>query len=103
MKTRDLIDKSKNVSLLSDMIEVSTREFTRRFSHYRQKAAGGESVRITSPDGAFVFAKEARGIRAGDFIEHIRSKHKHGLFDEGGAEAIEDSRTRTKPAVSPWD
>ena len=82
------------------MIETTTREFTRRFAEFRAKAAMGESIRITSPDGSFVFMKESRGIRAVDLLERIG---KSGIFDEGGAERIESARAAVKPARSPWD
>jgi len=82
------------------MIETTTRDFTRNFSDYRIKAAGGESIRIQSPDGVFLFIREPRGLRAGDLLERVEST---GFLAKGGAERIESARTEAVPAGSPWD
>lgn len=95
-----MIDISLNVCQTSDMIETNTRDFTRRFSDFRAKAAQGESIRISSPDGVFLFAKEPRGLRAGDLLARLESG---GFLAEDGPERIEDARTHAEPAKSPWD
>lgn len=96
-------DKKTNVSQLSDMIDVSTREFTRQFSRYRTKAAQGEAIRITSPDGRFLFTKEPKGIRAGDFLRQLEANPEIGFFEKGGAEKIDQALKEAQPARSPWD
>jgi hypothetical protein len=84
------------------MIEVTTREFTRRFPKFRALAARGESIRVASPDGAFIFSRESNGIRAGEFLKRLEASRRRGVFDEGGADAVEKARSGAKPARSPW-
>lgn len=82
------------------MIETNTRDFTRRFSDYRAKAAKGESIRITSPDGVYLFTREPRGLPAHELLKRLESG---GFLAEDGPERIESGQTNAKPAESPWD
>lgn len=85
------------------MIEITTREFTRAFAAWRKKAAQGETVRIKSAEGTFVFAKEASAIRAGDFLRRVKESEAKGILDEGGARAVRAAKAKAPPARSPWD
>ena len=88
---------------LSDM-DTSTREFARRFAHYRRIAARGEKVRISSPDGVFVFAREGPGMTGAELLARLdRLPPGEGLFPSGGAERIEAGKGKRAPARSPWD
>jgi len=82
---------------------VNTRDFSRRFAHYRRAAARGETVRISGPDGIFVLTRESGGVSAADLLARLGGlRPGKGLFSKGGAERIEgDNRTRTI-ANSPW-
>lgn len=94
-------DKPGDVRQLSDMVETTTRDFTRNFARYRAKALGGEKIRVTSPDGDFVFAREGQGITGAELLQMV--EEKGGFFDDGGADAVESGRTMAKSARSPWD
>lgn len=85
------------------MIEVTTREFTRNFAELRAKAASGESVRVTSPDGSFLFSREPRGMTGAALLARMDALPGTGVFDDGGAEAIDATRDSAEPAQSPWD
>ena len=85
-------------------MEANTREFARNFAHYRRMASLGEKVRISSPDGVFVFSREGPGITASDFLARLgRLKPGKGIFAVRGAERIETGARVKKPARSPWD
>ena len=84
------------------MIETNAREFARHFPRFRAQAAAGQTVRIRAPDGTFLLVREPRGIAAGDFLNRLTAGPARGLFDEGGADAVEEGRRRAAPARSPW-
>jgi hypothetical protein len=83
---------------------TNTRDFSRRFAHYRRAAARGEPVRISGPDGIFVLTRESAGVTGADLLAKLgRMAPGRGLFSEGGADRIVgDGRKRTR-AHSPWD
>ena len=78
-------------------------QFTRKFAEYRARAARGESIRVTSPDGDFVFEREPRGITGDALLKRLEKLPGAGIFDDGGADAITAGRSSAKPAQSPWD
>jgi hypothetical protein len=85
-------------------METNTREFARNFARYRRIASLGEKVRVSSPDGVFVFAREGPGMTASDLLARLgRLKPGKGLFPAGGTERIEDGARMKRPAHSPWD
>jgi len=85
-------------------MEANTREFARNFAHYRRMASRGEKVRISSPDGVFVFTREGPGMTGTDLLVRLsRLRPGAGLFPAGGAEKIEAAARTKKPARSPWD
>jgi hypothetical protein len=85
-------------------MNTNTRDFSRRFAHYRRAAARGEAVRISGPDGIFVLTREGTGVTGADLLAKLgRLGPGKGLFSEGGADRIEgEGRTKTI-ARSPWD
>jgi hypothetical protein len=83
------------------MIETTTREFTRQFPKYRRLAARGETVHISSPEGSFVFTKEAKGLSVDDFLDRISGDEP--LFSDEGLRRMEDEGSRNMEAKSPWD
>ena len=85
-------------------MDASTRDFSRNFAHYRRVASRGEKVRISSPDGVFVFTREGPGMTGTDLLARLsRLRQGTGLFHAGGAEKIEAGARTKKPARSPWD
>jgi hypothetical protein len=85
-------------------MDTNTREFARRFAHYRRIAARGEKVRISSPDGVFVFAREGPGMTGAGLLARLgRMPPGEGLFHKGGSELIEAGKAKRVPARSPWD
>jgi hypothetical protein len=85
-------------------MEANTREFARNFAHYRRIASLGEKVRISSPDGIFVFTREGQGMTASDLLERLdHLKPGKGIFPTRGAERVEAGARLKKPARSPWD
>jgi hypothetical protein len=84
-------------------MEANTREFARNFAHYRRIASLGEKVRISSPDGVFVFTREGPGMTGSDLLARLgRLRPGKGLFPARGAENIEAGSRAKKPARSPW-
>ena len=82
---------------------TTAREFTRKFREIRAIAARGRTVRVTAPEGVYVFVREKShktcgGVLAG--LEHYRGR---GFLTQGGLAAIAASKGRPTPAKSPWD
>ncbi len=84
------------------MIETNARDFSRNFSRYRAHAARGETVRIHSPDGVFLLAREPKGITGGDLLKKLNRSASKGIFDSAGSARIEEGRRQAAPARSPW-
>lgn len=85
-------------------MEVNTREFARNFARYRRIASLGEKVRISSPDGVFVFTREGPGMTGSDLLAKLgRLRPGKGLFSAQGADRIEAGARTKKAARSPWD
>lgn len=73
------IDALSNGSHLADM-STTTREFTRKFAHYRRDALGGASVEVRDREGnSFVFAvKKPAPKTLAEAIGHMA-----GIVDSG--------------------
>jgi len=88
---------------MSDMIEITTREFTRKFSEYRARSAHGEVIHIKAPDGLFVFARITQGLTGENLLKRISSRYAKAIFDSDGGKNIEAARKSSKRARSPWE
>jgi hypothetical protein len=85
-------------------MDASTREFSRNFAHFRRMASRGEKIRISSPDGVFVFTREGPGMTGAGLLARLNSlRPGSGMFHAGGAEKIEAGARAKKPARSPWE
>jgi len=82
---------------------VTTREFTRRFARYRVRAAHGERIRISTPEGNFLFTREPQGLPVRAMLKRWGQHPGKGFFAEQGAERIEAARAQAPEARSPWD
>lgn len=82
---------------------TTAREFTRKFREIRAIAARGKTVRVTAPEGVYLFQREkthktCRGVL--DTLERYRGK---GFLSAEGVTALAASKRRPVPAKSPWD
>lgn len=85
-------------------METNTRDFARNLARYRRIASLGEKVRISSPDGVFVFTREGPGMTGSDLLARLgHLRHGKGLFSARGADRIEIGVRTKKAARSPWD
>jgi hypothetical protein len=86
------------------MIEVNTREFTRRFAEIKARASKGEPVRLKSREGTFLFQRESDNITSAEFLERLETLHQQqGFWGADGAENVEEAKRKALPASNPWD
>lgn len=84
-------------------METTAREFTRNFRKLRAVAARGKTVRVTAPEGVYVFSREKSHKTCGGVLAKIGHYHAKGFLSETGARRLEESKRRPVPAKSPWD
>ena len=82
---------------------TTAREFTRNFRKLRAVAARGKTVRVTAPEGVYVFAREKAHKTCGSVLAALAGYEGKGLFTEKGAAALAASKRRPVRAKSPWD
>ncbi len=84
-------------------METTAREFARNFRKLRAVAARGKIVRVTAPEGVYIFARERSHKTCGGVLAGLGRYHAKGFFSEEGARRLEASKRRPVPAKSPWD
>lgn len=84
-------------------METTAREFTRNFRKLRAVAARGKTVRVTAPEGVYVFSRERSHKTCGGVLAALGRYHAKGFLGEAGARRLEASKRRPVPAISPWD
>jgi hypothetical protein len=84
-------------------METTARDFTRNFRKLRAAAARGRTVRVTAPEGTYLFIREASAKTCGGVLASLATWQGRGFLREDGARAITDGRRRRVLAKSPWD
>ena len=85
------------------MMTTTAREFTRKFRAIRAIAARGKTVRVTAPEGVYVFTREKSRKTCGGVLAGLARYRGKGFLTERGAVAILAAKKRPVPARSPWD
>ena len=84
-------------------METTARDFTRNFRKLRAVAARGKTVRVTAPEGVYVFSREKTHKTCGGVLAGLGHYHAKGFLTEDGVNGLEASKRRPVPAKSPWD
>lgn len=82
---------------------TTAREFTRKFREIRAVAARGKTVRVTAPEGVYLFQREKTHKTCAGVLNVLARYHGKGFLSEDGAVALVESKRRPAPAKSPWD
>ena len=81
---------------------TTARDFTRRFREIRAIAARGKTVRVTAPEGVYVFAREKSHKTCAGALAALERYRGRGFLTEEGAAAILAAKKRPVHARSPW-
>lgn len=84
-------------------METTAREFTRNFRKLRAVAARGKTVRVTAPEGVYVFTREKSHQTCGGVLAGLGGYHAKGFLTEEGVRGLEASKRQPIPAKSPWN
>jgi hypothetical protein len=84
-------------------METTAREFTRNFRKLRAVAAREKTVRVTAPEGVYVFSREKTHKTCGGVLAALACYHAKGFLTGEGARGLAASKRRPVPARSPWD
>lgn len=84
-------------------METTAREFTRNFPKLRAIAARGKIVRVTAPEGVYLFMRERSARTCGAVLDGLGAYAGRGFLTEAGAAALEAAKRRPANARSPWD
>ena len=84
-------------------METTAREFARNFRKLRAVAARGKTVRVTAPEGVYVFTREKTRRTCGSVLAGLVSLRGRGFLSEAGARNLAASKQHPVPARSPWD
>ena len=84
-------------------METTAREFARNFKRLRAVAARGKTVRVTAPEGIYLFTLEKPKKTCGEVLTALARYDGKGFLSTAGARAIEASKHRPVVATSPWD
>lgn len=82
---------------------TTAREFTRKFREIRTLAARGKIVRVTAPEGVYLFQREKSHKTCGAVLDSLTRYRGKGFLTEGGMAALEAGKRRPVVARSPWD
>ena len=85
------------------MTNTTAREFTRKFREIRAIAACGTTVRVTAPEGVYVFTREKTHKTCGSVLEGLGRYRAKGFLTDEGATALAASKRSRVLAKSPWD
>ena len=81
---------------------TTAREFTRKFREIRAVAARGKTVRVTAPEGVYLFQREKTHKTCASVLAALARSRGKGFLTEGGAAAIMEAKKRPVLARSPW-
>ena len=84
-------------------METTAREFTRNFRKLRAVAARGKTIRVTAPEGVYVFSREKCHKTCGAVLAGLERYRAKGFLSETGVARLEEARRRPVLAKSPWD
>ena len=84
-------------------METTAREFARNFRKLRAAAARGKTVRVTAPDGVYLFMREKPAKTCGAVLAGLATYAGRGFLTEEGAAAFEAAKRKPVPARSSWD
>ena len=84
-------------------METTARDFARNFRKLRAVAARGKIVRVTAPEGVYLFTREKSHRTCGDVLKGLAAYRGKGFLTDKGAAWLEDSKRRPVSARSPWD
>lgn len=84
-------------------METTAREFTRSFRKLRAVAARGKVVRVTAPEGVYVFSREKTRKTCEGVLDSLERFRGTGFLTEKGATRLEKSKRRPVAARSPWE
>jgi hypothetical protein len=83
-------------------METTARDFTRNFRKLRAMAARGKTVRVTAPEGVYVFVREQTNKTCGTVLDRLDRYRGKGFLSPAGAARLEESKRRPTLAKSPW-
>ncbi len=81
---------------------TTARDFTRKFREIRAIAARGKTVRVTAPEGVYVFHREKAHKTCGDVLDSLARYRGKGFLTGQGAKNLTASKRRSVLAKSPW-
>ncbi len=82
---------------------TTAREFTRKFREIRAVAARGKTVRVTAPEGVYLFQREKTHKTCASVLAALERYRGKGFLTEDGMVALAASKRRPVVAKSPWD
>lgn len=84
-------------------METTAREFARNFRKLRAVAARGKTVRVTAPEGIYLFTLEKPKKTCADVLTALARYDGKGFLSAAGVRDLEASKQRPVIATSPWD
>lgn len=84
-------------------METTAREFTRNFRKLRAVAARGKTVRVTAPEGIYLFTLDKPKKTCAEVLAGLARYDSKGFLSDTGARAIEAGKNRPVLAASPRD
>jgi len=66
-------------------------------------AARGKTVRVTAPEGVYLFQREKTHKTCGGVLDTLARYRGKGFLTEDGMTALAESKRRPVSAKSPWD
>lgn len=85
------------------MTTTTAREFTRKFREIRAIAARGKTVRVTAPEGVYLFQREKTHKTCAGVLAALERYRGKGFLTEESATALAASKRSRVLAKSPWD
>ena len=82
---------------------TTARDFTRRFREIRAIAGRGKTVRVTAPEGVYVFHREKTHKTCGGVLDSLARLRGKGFLTAKGAAELEQAKRKPTRAKSPWD
>jgi hypothetical protein len=84
-------------------METTAREFTRNFRKLRAVAARGKTVRVTAPDGVYLFTREKAHKSCADVLAALTPHRGRGFLTEDGWRGLQAAKRKPVLAKSPWE
>jgi hypothetical protein len=82
---------------------TTARDFARNFRKLRAVASRGTTVRVTAPEGVYVFTRERSHKTCGGVLAALARYRGKGFLSDEGATAVLAAKKRPVAARSPWD